>query len=229
MSEKNKNLSLRIKAIVFAIALSTIPVILTGVMTYLFATQNLTNCVIKYQESRAIATAHEVSNFLFERYLDVQELANLGILNDPRVRNTTSTSQKQALLDKFVKQGEGYDSIAVADLQGNTILQSSGEPIVDLEKRDYFQEVIKTNRPTVVQPRKSFITGEYAFFAASPVVDLKTGKTIAVIRTRTPTTYLEQSFDENKNKLTKSSEGFKQEEYLLIDGNGKFFFSNKNS
>ena len=225
MIKKINNWSLRIKAIVFAIALSTIPVLLTGTMTYLFASKNLTNYVIKYQESRASATANEVSNFLFERYLDVKELANLGILNDPRVSQTTSTSQKQALLDKYVKEGEGYDSIAVADLQGNTILQSSGEPITDFGKRDYFQEVIKTNRPTLVQPRKSFINGKYAIFAAAPIVDINTGKTIAVIRTRTPTNYLYQAFQEKKDKLTRDSEELKQEEYHLIDGNGKFFLA----
>ena len=225
MIKKINNWSLRIKAIVFAITLSTIPVLLTGAMTYLFASKNLTNYVIKYQESRASATANEVSNFLFERYLDVKELANLGILNDPRVSQTTSTSQKQALLDKYVKEGEGYDSIAVADLQGNTILQSSGEPITDFGKRDYFQEVIKTNRPTLVQPRKSFINGKYAIFAAAPIVDINTGKTIAVIRTRTPTNYLDQAFQEKKDKLTRDSEELKQEEYHLIDGNGKFFLA----
>ncbi|MEG4392438.1 methyl-accepting chemotaxis protein [Microcoleus sp. BROC3] len=192
-------------------------------MTYLFAREHLTNYVIKYQESRAISTANEVSYFIFERYLDIKELANLSILNDPRVSRTTPTSQKQALLDKYVKQGEGYDSIAVADLQGNTILQSSGEEITDLGKREYFQEVIKTNSPTLVQPRKSFINGKYAFFAAAPIVDINTGKTIAVIRTRTPTTYLEQSFQENQEELTRDSEELKQEEYHLIDGNGKFF------
>ncbi|MEG4344365.1 methyl-accepting chemotaxis protein [Microcoleus sp. A003_D6] len=218
-----KKLSLRIKAIVFAIALSTIPLLLTGAMTYLFASKHLTNCVIKYQESRAISTANEISNFTFERYLDIKELANLSILNDPRVTQTTSTSQKQALLDRYVKEGEGYDSIAVADLQGNTILQSSGEPIIDFGKRDYFQEVIKTNRATLVQPRKSFINGKYAIFAAAPVVDINTGKTIAVIRTRTPTTYLEHDFHENTDKLTRDSEELKQEKYHLIDGNGKFF------
>ena len=225
MIKKINNWSLRIKAIVFAIALSTIPVLLTGAMTYLFASKNLTNYVIKYQESRASATANEVSNFLFERYLDVKELANLGILNDPRVSQTTSTSQKQALLDKYVKEGEGYDSIAVADLQGNTILQSSGEPITDFGKRDYFQEVIKTNRPTLVQPRKSFVNGKYAIFAAAPIVDINTGKTIAVIRTRTPTNYLDQAFQEKKDILTRDSEELKQEEYHLIDGNGKFFLA----
>ncbi|MEG4588213.1 methyl-accepting chemotaxis protein [Microcoleus sp. MOSTC5] len=223
MIKKIKNWSLRVKAIVFAIALSTIPVLLTGAMTYLFASENMTNYVIKYQELRAIATANEVSNFLFERYLDVNELASLAILNDPRVSKKTSTIQKQALLDKYINGGEGYDSIAVADLQGNTILQSSGEPIIDFGKRDYFQKVTKTNLPTVVQPRKSFINGKYAIFAAAPVVDINTGKTIAVIRTRTPTTYLDQGFYENTDKLIRYSEEFQKEEYHLIDGNGKFF------
>ncbi|EGK90174.1 methyl-accepting chemotaxis sensory transducer [Microcoleus vaginatus FGP-2] len=223
MKLKVRNWSLRIKAIVFALCLSTIPLLLTGAMTYLLASEYLTKYVIKYQESRAISTGNEVSHFNFERYLDIKELANLAILNDPRVSKTTSTSQKQALLDKYVKEGEGYDSIAVADLQGNTILQSSGEPITELGKREYFQEVIKTNRPTLVQPRKSFINGKYAFFAAAPIVDINTGKTIAVIRTRTPITYLEQGFQENQDKLTRDSEELKQEEYHLIDGNGKFF------
>ncbi|XZN96622.1 MAG: methyl-accepting chemotaxis protein [Microcoleus sp.] len=217
------NISLRIKAIAFALALGTLPAILTGAITFFFANQNLNTYVIKYQESRAVAIAHDVSNLVFERYLDVQELAHLSILNDPRVSETTSKSQKEALLDKYVKQGEGYDSIAIADLQGNTILQSSGEPIIDLGKRDYFQEVVKTNLPTVVQPRESFITGKYSIFAAAPIVEINTGKTIAIVRTRTPITYLEQAFQENKEKLIRDSEGLEADEYHLIDGNGKFF------
>ncbi len=217
------NMSLRIKAIIFAIALGTIPAILTGAITFFFANQNLTSYVIKYQESRAIAIAHDLSNFVFERYLDVREIANLSILNDPRVSQTTSISQKQALLDRYVKQGEGYDSIAVADLQGNTILQSSGEPIIDLGKRDYFQEVIKTNLPTVVQPRKSLINGQYSIFAAAPIVEINTGKIIGVLRTRTPIKYLEEDFKENQEKLTMDSEELEKEQYNLIDGNGKFF------
>jgi methyl-accepting chemotaxis protein len=217
------NMSLRIKAIIFAIALGTIPAILAGAITFFFANQNLTSYVIKYQESRAIAIAHDLSNFVFERYLDVREIASLSILNDPRVSRTTSISQKQALLDKYVKQGEGYDSIAVADLQGNTILQSSGEPIIDLGKREYFQEVIKTNLPTVVQPRKSFINGQYSIFAAAPIVEINTRKTIGILRTRTPIKYLEEAFKENQEKLTIDSEGLEKEQYHLIDGNGKFF------
>jgi methyl-accepting chemotaxis protein len=229
MKKRIKRIPLRIKAIVFAIALGTIPVILTGVITFLVANQNLTAYVIKYQEARASAHASMVSSFIFERYLDVKEFANLNILNDPRVSKNTSLQQKQAVLDKIIKGGEGYDSIAVADLDGNTILQSSGQKIVDLGKRDYFKEVIATNRPVIVQPRKSFINGQYAFFVAAPIVDLNTGKTIGVIRTRTPTAYLEEIFKENTEKLTSDSEGLENEEHHLVDRNGKFFSSSEPS
>ncbi|WP_293366990.1 MULTISPECIES: methyl-accepting chemotaxis protein [unclassified Microcoleus] len=218
-----KKWSLRIKAIVFAIALSTIPVILTGTMTYVFASEHLTEYIIKYQESRALATANHVKNLILERYHEVEDMANLSILNDPRVSQTTSTSQKQAVLDKYLTPGDGYDSIAVADLQGNTILQSSGEEVTGIGKYDYFQQVIKTNRPIVAQPQKSFVNGKYAIFAAAPIIELNTEKTIAVIISRTPTTYLDRNYQQNQEQLTRDSETLKKEEYHLIDGTGKFF------
>ncbi|MCC3407845.1 MAG: methyl-accepting chemotaxis protein [Microcoleus sp. PH2017_10_PVI_O_A] len=218
-----KKMSLRIKAIVFAIALGTIPVILTGAITFFLANQSITSYVINYQETRALATANEVSNFMLERYQDIKQLASLSILNDPRVSQTTSTIQKEAILDKYIEEDEGYDSIAVADLKGNTIFQSTGEKIVDLGKQDYFQEVTKTNQAVIMQPIKSSLDGKYALFTAAPVVDVNTNETIAVIRTRTPITYLEQTFKETQKKLTRSSEGLKKEEFHLIDGNGKFF------
>ncbi|WP_293157821.1 MULTISPECIES: methyl-accepting chemotaxis protein [unclassified Microcoleus] len=223
MSKKMKKWSLRIKAIVFAIALSTIPVILTGTMTYVFASEHLTEYIIKYQESRALATANHVKNLILERYHEVEDMANLSILNDPRVSQTTSTSQKQAVLDKYLTPGDGYDSIAVADLQGNTILQSSGEEVTGIGKYDYFQQVIKTNRPIVAQPQKSFVNGKYAIFAAAPIIELNTEKTIAVIISRTPTTYLDRNYQQNQEQLTRDSETLKKEEYHLIDGTGKFF------
>jgi Methyl-accepting chemotaxis protein (MCP) signalling domain/Cache domain len=223
MSKKMKKWSLRIKAIVFAIALSTIPVILTGTMTYVFASEHLTDYIIKYQESRALATANHVKNLILERYHEVEDMANLSILNDPRVSQTTSTSQKQAVLNKYLTAGDGYDSITVADLQGNTILQSSGEEVTDIGKYDYFQQVIKTNRPIVAQPQKSFVNGKYAIFAAAPIIELNTEKTIAVIISRTPTTYLDRNYQQNQDQLTRDSETLRKEEYHLIDGTGKFF------
>jgi Methyl-accepting chemotaxis protein (MCP) signalling domain/Cache domain len=225
MENKINRLSLRIKAIAFAIALGTIPVILTGILSYLIANQDLTSYIIKYQESRALATANQVSDLIFERYQEVQEIANLPILKDSRVRQATSISEQTAILNEYMENLKGYDSIAVADLKGNTILQSSGEAITDMGKQDYFQEVIKTNRVAIVPPRESF--SKPSIFAASPVVDMATGKIIAIVRTRTPTAYLDEEFKETQEKLSIISDGLEKEEYHLIDGNGKFFLASE--
>jgi Methyl-accepting chemotaxis protein (MCP) signalling domain/Cache domain len=224
-----KRLPLRIKAIIFAVALSTLPVILTGAITFYFANENLTSYVIKYQEARAIAIANEVSNFMLERYQDIQQLANLSILNDPRVSQTTSTSQKEALLDKYIAEDEGYDSIVVANLQGKTILKTQGEKIIESDNRPYFQEVIKTNRPVIWQPQQSLSNGYYELFLAAPIVDLRNGKTIGAVRTSTPVTYLEEAFQSSKQKLTNNSQELANEEYHLVDRNGKVFSSSEPS
>jgi methyl-accepting chemotaxis protein len=221
MNKNLQHLSLRIKAIVFAIVLGTLPVILTGIISYFVANQDITNYVIKYQESRALATANQVSDLMFERYQEVQEISRLPILKDSKLREATSVSKQIAILDEYMENLKGYDSIAVADLNGNTILQSSGEAIIDMNKQDYFQEVMKTNRVVIVPPRGSF--SKPAIFAAAPVVDIATGKTIAIVRTRTPTAYLDEEFKETQEKLSKLSEELEKEEYHLIDGNGKFF------
>jgi methyl-accepting chemotaxis protein len=227
MNKNLQHLSLRIKAIVFAIALGTLPVILTGAISYFVANEDITSYVIKYQESRAISTASQVSDLMFERYQEVQEISRLPIVNDSRIRQATSISEQTAILDKYMENLKGYDSIAVADIKGNIILQSSGEAITDMGKQDYFQEVIKTNRVAIVPPRESF--SKPAIFTASPVVDLATGKTIAIVRTRTPTAFLESEFKETQEKLSKVSEGLENEEYHLIDGNGKFFLASENN
>jgi methyl-accepting chemotaxis protein len=218
-----QNISLRIKAVIFAIAVGTLPVILMGAFSYYLANQYITSYVIKYQESRAIATATQVSDLMFEMYREIEQIARLPILKDATVRQATSISEQTAILDEYIKNFKGYDSIAVADLKGNTILQSTGEAITDLGKRDYFQEVIKTNHPIIVQPRKSFTSGQYSIFAAAPIIDVNTRQTIGIIRTRTPVSYFDREFKETQAKLAKGAEGFEKEEYHLIDGNGKFF------
>jgi len=42
------------------------------------------------------------------------------------------------------------------------ILQSAGKVISNYSQIDYFQEVIRTNRPVIAPPRKSSATGEYS-------------------------------------------------------------------
>ncbi|HEY9692020.1 MAG TPA: methyl-accepting chemotaxis protein [Oculatellaceae cyanobacterium] len=212
-----KNWGLKTKAIALAVALGTLPVIAIGATAYYFANRSITNRVLESEKTSAIALADKVNSFMFERYGDIQHLATLPILSDPSVIKFTTYQQKQAALDRFVKVYRIYDSIAVADLKGNTIIQSSGEPVTGLGERDYFKEVLKTNRPAIVNPRASALTGEFSIFVAAPVKDINTGKTIAIIRSRLPVTYLDERI---------KTIGLGQISYHIIDATGKLFIGN---
>ena len=211
-----KSWGLKTKAIALAVALGTLPVIAIGATAYYFANRSITNQVLESEKESAIALADKVNSFMFERYGDIQHLAALPILSDPSVIKSTTYQQKQAALDRFLQVYRIYDSIAVADLNGKTILQSSGEPVTGLRERDYFQQVLSTNRPAIVNPRASALTGEFSLFIAAPVKDINTGKTIAIVRSRLPVKYLE---DRIKSLETKQSY------YHIIDSSGKLFIA----
>ncbi len=123
------NLPLRTKAIAFAIALGTIPVLLVGTTNYASSVQRSRRDATQAQEDLTAAIADKVGRFMFERNGDIQVLANLPILSNPEKTAGITPQQKQAVLDKYMKIYGAYDSIAVADTTGKTILQTTGEAI----------------------------------------------------------------------------------------------------
>lgn len=147
-----RRLSLRTKATTLAIALSTIPILALGATAYYLTNKNITRSITQQQQAATISLANKLDRFIGGRYKDIQTLAGLSLLNNPQVRAFTSNREKQALLDQFIKNNEGYDSIAVIDLNGKIMWQSSGQVITDYSKIDYFQEVIRTNRPVITPP-----------------------------------------------------------------------------
>ena len=213
-----KKSGLKTKAVALAIALGTVPVLLIGSTAFTLANRSITEEVIQAKKARAITVADKVNNFMFQRYGDIQLMANLAILADPRISKITSIQSKEEALDRYIKTYRFYDSIAVADMTGKTILQSTGEAVTGLAERDYFQEVVRTNRPVITAPRQSTLTGEWSIFAAAPVKDVVTGKTIAVIRSRMPVEYLKQQIE---------SLATGGEEYDLFDSQGKRFIAHK--
>ncbi len=212
-------LRLRTKAMLAVIALGTIPVVGIGIIAYQFADRAIVQQITQVKEARAVALADRVNIIIRERYADILSLSNLPILINPKVRAVTTQAEKQAVLDNFLKDSQAYDSIAVADLDGNTILQSSGEPVTGLGERDYFKEVIKTKRPVITEPRASTLTGEVSIFLAAPLIDRATGEMIAVVRTRTPVTYLDEVLG------TYATNG---DEYYVVSPSRKIILSSEN-
>jgi methyl-accepting chemotaxis protein PixJ len=100
-------------------------------------------------------------------------------------------------------------------------LQSTGSTIANYKEINYFQEVLRTNRPVITPPRKSAGTGEYSIFVAAPVISPRTGETIAVVRSRTPLKYFNQIIQGEASRLTQSINGYIQEEFFAINDVGK--------
>ncbi len=218
---RRRGLNLRTKATAMAIALSTVPVLVIGATAYFLTNKKITEDVVHEQKAHVISVANNLDRFTLERYKDIQKLSRLSILNNPRVRAVTSAQEKKALLDQY-KDTEGYDSIAVADLSGNVLLQSAGgETPTNFSKIDYFQVVMRTNRPFINPARKSVVTGEYSILVAAPVVDTETGKTIGMVRTVTHVTHLNQILRLEENQLEQNTTGSELSNELVLNDKGK--------
>lgn len=216
------NLPLRTKAIAFAIALGTIPVLLVGITNYVSSVQQSREAATQTQQDLTAAIADKVGLFMFERNGDIQVLANLPILANPEKTAGITPQQKQAVLDKYMKIYGAYDSIAVADTTGKTILQTTGETISGLGERDYFKAAIQTKQSVIAPPRKSALNGKYYVFIAAPIVNVNTNQITGVVRTRIPVDNLDPIVKASAANKANNEQSVASE-YHLIDAEGKFF------
>ncbi|MBW4543007.1 MAG: GAF domain-containing protein [Symplocastrum torsivum CPER-KK1] len=212
-------LGLTQKATALAIALGTIPVLLTGITAYQYANQAFSKQISETKIASAVSVEDKVKRFMRERYGDIQVLAALPVLSNPNLSETTPVAEKEVALNRFVEAYKIYDSIAAFDLKGNVIAQSQGDRLQNHSDRDYFQTVIKTGQPVISKPQLSQSSGKLVIHIAAPVKDQSTGKTIAVVRSRMPVTTLDE--------LLKNF-GTDGDEYYLIDSTtGTIFVVNE--
>ena len=186
--------SLRVKVTALALTLGTLPMVLTGTTAYFTASQAVEEEVISNDKITATDLLDKLEIFISERYGDIQVLSTLPSFTNAKLRKEYPRQDKDAALDRFVKTYQFYDSIALLDLQGNVLAQSQGEALPNLSNQDFFQEVLKTDRPYISEPQISTVSKIYSLFIAAPVKDQETGKTIAIIRTRLPMTALQEKF-----------------------------------
>jgi methyl-accepting chemotaxis protein len=215
-SSKLSKFSLRTKATLLAIALGATPLVLVGTGAYLVTQGTLKQEIEVSQKAQASEAIDKINRFVFERYGDVQAIANLPVLRNSQIGAIVSRQDKQQVLDQYARTYGVYDSIAVFELNGNVIVQSSGDFLGNHADRDYFQEVLKTDKPVISQPSLSKTSGKLSVHFAAPVKDSVTNKTIAVVRTRMPVEYLEA--------LLKNYEG-QSVDYHLYDSTGKIFIA----
>lgn len=209
-----QNVSLRAKAIGFAIALSTFPVLGIGAVAYYFANRAITQDVMQLQQGYAVELADKLSRFMFERYGDIQAIANLAILTDPKVSSIVPKNLKEDTLNRYVKIYHVYDNITIFDLRGNVILKSQSGTIQNPSNKEYFQQVISTGKPVVSSPEFSPSTSDLVVYLAAPIKNTLTGKTIGIARSRLPIQHI-------KERITSLNNA--EQQAHVIDGSGKIF------
>jgi methyl-accepting chemotaxis protein PixJ len=220
-----QRIGLRAKATLGAIAVSTMPIVFLGATAYHLTSSNITQNIRQQQQVRVASFADRLDRFLIGRYQDVQTLASMTLFNRPYIRRSLPEAERQAFLDQYIKNGQGYDSIILLDLDGDVVMQSSGDVIQNYNKIDYFQAALKGDHPVITPPRKSIATGQYSIFTAAPVKDPDTGQTIGVVRTRTPVAYFDRSVQQQDRQLTKNIPGLQIEEFLAFNERGTIFIA----
>ncbi|MDJ0674293.1 MAG: methyl-accepting chemotaxis protein [Calothrix sp. MO_167.B42] len=220
-AKANKKIGLQAKATIFAIAISTLPVLGIGFFADKLASDSLSEKISQRQEAAATDFADKVKLFMSERYGDIEVLTSLPIVTRNNFNRYINVQTKQEILDKFIEVNQVYDSIAIFDLNGDTIVQSTGYTLPNYKDRSYFQKVKQTNRPHITQVMKSKNSGQTNVYIAAPIKNPDTGATNAIIRARMPIGLLEPVL---KNY---AFIGVGQE-YHLADASGTIFLSSEN-
>lgn len=210
--------SLRTKATIIAIAIGTLPILAIASSAYFVVNQKTEEQVLQYETSDGFDLEGKLNLFVSQRYEDVQAMAKLDAFSNSKVRDILTREEKNEILNSYLKTYQFYDSIIVYDLQGNALAQSTGEVAPNYLNFDYTQAVLKTDRPYISEPRLSTVNGIFSFFAAAPIKDKATGKTIAIVRTRVPMTVVQSVLG------VKASQ---EQKFYITDSNGQIVAADK--
>lgn len=216
-SGRAQGLSLRLKAILLAAAIGTVPLLGIGTGGYLIFRQIDRARTEETEQQLATEIQILLNQLMAERSSDVQIVAGLDILTDPDLRQNTTKEQKSQALDRFITTYPIYDSIAAFNLNGDPIAQSKGKPLGNHRDQPYIQEALRTQRPVLSQPMRSISSGLLSVYAAAPIQDKETGRILGVVRLQVPV--------ENLTKLSVLLEGKNGKNYYLVDNQGNVFYN----
>ncbi|MBW4677164.1 MAG: HAMP domain-containing protein [Desmonostoc geniculatum HA4340-LM1] len=208
-------LSLVTKATILAIAIGTLPVLAIGAIAFSFANKSITKQITQSQQAEAIGLSDKINRFMLGRYGDIQVISSLPFLTNSQASNSTSSQEKQAVLNRVVEAYQAYDSVAIFDRLGNLIVQSTGELLENQKDQKYFQEVLQKDAPVISNPQAAS-TGVVSIYIAAPIKNTFTSQTIGVVRARMPVKSLNEVI---KNYAVNG------QQYHLLDAVGTVFLS----
>ncbi len=193
-----QRITLRTKATMIGIALSTLPLLLVGTSSYIGAGSLITQQTYQIEQTRSKNLASKLNRFMFDRYADSQVLAKQPIWADSKYSTTVSKLEKETLLNHYVTQYGIYDSITIFDVNGNTVAQSKGISILHRAqvRQALIQQILKTGKPVITEPKIVKGGGEQAVIVASPIRELTTGNIIGILKMTVPVKSIAKSIKE---------------------------------
>ena len=175
MSNKKKGpkFSIRSEILIVMLVLALIPLI----SAILIASTQIQTALKSQTQSSLSGTlqlgSDAVTSWLGERKQDLETLAGVD-----RIRTMVSI-QAKGIIDKDFELMKVYHTIFLVDLAGNSIYVSNDGDALSLGDRDYFKEVIATQKTVISEPLISKSTGKISIVVASPVIS--NGKMVGVI------------------------------------------------
>jgi len=214
-----RSLSLRAKATLLAVAISTIPVVAVGSVAGYLSSRSLEERIRDTQLQKTVAISDKVNRFMYERYGDIQVLAAHPIITNRKVQTLIAQTEREAVLNDYAKAYGVYNLIAFADLNGTTSIRSTStqDPNVNIKDSDFFKAAIK-GTTFISQPILSTTDKTISFFLAAPVKENGTDKLIGVMRSQVPVDQLNEIIEGSLKE---------DDEYYLIDAKGKIVLSNE--
>ena len=189
--------TLQYKVTALAIAIGTLPVILTGSAAYLFASRSIGQQIVQEQIQQTEILGEKLEHFLVSRRREVEALATNPTLTEQSLREDLSSPQKKRFLTGFTDAIEFFDSVILFDPEGNPVAQAAkGKPFVgNYGNRPYFQMARQTGKTTMNGPGLSSGSNKLRVEYAVPVKDTATGEIIYIIRARVPGYYMNELFE----------------------------------
>jgi methyl-accepting chemotaxis protein PixJ len=210
--------SIRFKTTVMAIAIGTIPTITLSFIAYNYTARSIQQETVAAKKTFVGELQNQVNSFMFERYGDIQVMANLDVFSNPEIRNLVTAEAKSAMLQKIHDTYQVYDSIAVFDTKGEPIAQTKGKPLDNHLNRSYIQAALEADAAVISEPIVSKSSGTFSVYTAAPIHDRATKELIGFVRARIPVEGFKEllkDYSTNGNK------------YYLLDSTGNVFLGSE--
>jgi methyl-accepting chemotaxis protein PixJ len=205
-------LSLKKKAAILAIAITTLPTFVMGAIAYRVAHKSLDKQIYLSHETTATKLAEDINRLMSVSARDIQTITDSPFFTNSRVNRNTTNSDKRAFLDSFVKSHQAYSSISIFDRNGKLIVQSSDAQQDNSQNPADLQKILEKDVAVISQPKNSVIN------ITAPIKDVVTETTIAVAIFIIPVQFLQGVMQDYTNSSIQS---------YLLDSNNKVFFPPK--